>query len=307
MRGKRAVFAAMCLGILCMLSACSHAPSEGEGYIYYINAENDNLQKEAYDLKGKTGRDAVEDLLKSLSETSEDEEYLAPVSGKIRVQDFTLDGGNLLIDFNPALKELKPEDGVLMRAAIVQTLLQVEEVEWVAFTVEGKPLLDSAGREIGFLNEDSFVQNTGSKLNSYQAASLKLYFADADGEKLVEEMKDVKYSSNISVEKLIVEQLVKGPSKNNHYPLLNPDTKILGVSIKDGICYVNFDEEFLISAYDVKPEITIYAVVDSLIAGTDASQVQISVNGEVDVMYMETIDLKQSFGRDESWIKGADK
>ena len=43
---------------------------------------------------------------------------------------------------------------------------------------------------------------------------------------------------------------------------------------------MNFDSEFLDSAYDVKPEVAVYSLVNSLIEGTPASKVQITINGE---------------------------
>ena len=79
---------------------------------------------------------------------------------------------------------------------------------------------------------------------------------------------------------------------------MNPAAALLSVTIKEGTCYVNFDSEFLNSVYDVRPEITIYSIVNSLLEGTNAGNVQIMVNGEKNVAYQETVDLSQPIARD---------
>ncbi|MDD2981249.1 MAG: GerMN domain-containing protein [Hespellia sp.] len=303
---KKLIMLLICLCMVCIFSACEKVTRLENDYVYYINEEENALEKDRYDLQGKKGEDAVDDLLKHLSKESGDVKYIFPLSDGVKVQAYDLQDGNLTLDMNEAYASQKGTKSILIRAAVVLTLLQVADVDRVAITVDGVPLTDMEGQEVGFMDENSFVQNTGSTLNSYQTASLKLYFADENGDQLLEESKDVKYSSNISLEKLIVEQLIKGPTKSTHYPVINPATKLLGISIKDGICYVNFDENFLVSACDVKPEITIYSIVNSLIDGTNASQVQISVNGETNVTYMEKVDLNQVFNRDTGWIKEAD-
>ena len=158
------------------------------------------------------------------------------------------------------------------------------------------------GAVIGLMNEDDFVENTGSSLSSYQSGTLTLYFANKKGDKLVEQKMDVRYSSNVPKEKLIVEKLMQGPTGNGAYPTINPDTNLLSVTIKDHVCYVNFDSTFLTSVYDVLPEITIYSLVDSIIAGTEATQVQITINGETKAVYMEKIDLSQPLEKDMDWV-----
>ena len=70
--------------------------------------------------------------------------------------------------------------------------------------------------------------------------------------------------------------------------------------MKEGICYVNFDSEFQNSVYDVRPEVTVYSLVNSLIEGTNAGSVQIMVNGEKNVSYQESVDLSQPLVRDLS-------
>ena len=106
----------------------------------------------------------------------------------------------------------------------------------------------------------------------------------------------------MSREKLIVEKLMQGPSGSDAYPTINPDANLLSVTIKDGICYVNFDSTFLTGAYDVLPEVTIYSIVNSLIEGTEAQQVQITINGEADAKYMEAVDLSQPLEEKEELV-----
>ncbi len=168
--------------------------------------------------------------------------------------------------------------------------MQVGGVAYVKFTVEGEELCDEEGKEIGYMNRDMFVENTGSSLHSYQDGNIHLFFADEAGNRLVEEEVSVRYNSNMSVEKLIVEQLIKGPSTEGAYPTVSPKTKILGV-------YVNFDEEFLNACYHVSPEVMVYSVVNSLVEGGEMGQVQILINGKTDVSFQDSISLERPFSR----------
>ena len=184
-----------------------------------------------------------------------------------------------------------------MRAATVHTLEQIGGVDYIKFTVEGEELRDSEGKEEGYMNHDSFVENTGSSIHTYQEGSLHLFFANETGDKLTEEIVSVRYNSNMSVEKLITEQLIKGPSMEGAYPTLPPETKILGVSVRDGICYVNFDEGFLDMDYKISPQVRIYSVVNSIVAGGETGQVQILVNGKADATYQGSVGLEKPLSR----------
>ena len=114
---------------------------------------------------------------------------------------------------------------------------------------------------------------------------------------------EANYTSNMPLEKLIVEKLMGGPKKSGSYPTLNPAASVLGVTSRDGICYVNFDSEFLNSIYDVKPEVTIYSLVNSLVGVNGIETVQITVNGETNVKYMDTVDLSKPLRKDTTWIE----
>ena len=66
---------------------------------------------------------------------------------------------------------------------------------------------------------------------------------------------------------------------------------LLGVSVKDGICYVNFDEGFLAQDYQVSPGAGRLLPGELLVDNGDGEvrAVQISVNGESDISFRNTV------------------
>ena len=63
--------------------------------------------------------------------------------------------------------------------------------------------------------------------------------------------------------------------------MINPETKIVNILTKDGICYVNLDSSFLTVVNNVSTEVAVYAIVNSLVELDNINKVQILVNGEV--------------------------
>lgn len=126
-----------------------------------------------------------------------------------------------------------------MRAGLVRTFVQVPEVERVTLLIDGDPLKDSKGREIGTMTADSFLENSGREIYQYQYATLTLYFANEAGDHLVKETRRVPYSTNIPLERVVVEQLMKGPKEDGHYAVLPDTMNVLSVTTSDRIAYVN--------------------------------------------------------------------
>ncbi|MCC2253311.1 GerMN domain-containing protein [Ruminococcus sp. CLA-AA-H200] len=284
---------ALCLCLAVLLSGCGRTGGDGDSFIYCLNADRTGLVKTEWDIPEGDVLTAAEAVLDQLGTVPEDIDCTAPLPENVSVQSCELSGTILEVDFSGTYLDIGSLEEKLIRAAVVQSLMQIEGVNAVSFTVDGSPLTDSEGATVGLMNGDDFVENTGSSPSSYQTDTLTLYFADESGEKLVEETQDVRYSSNVSKDKLIVEKLMQGPKGSDAYPTINPAANLLSVTTKDGICYVNFDSTFLTGAYDILPELTIYSIVNSLIEGTEAHLVQITINGESNETYMETVDLTQ--------------
>ena len=293
-----------CLCLSVMLASCGKRTDVGkeDPFIYCLNEDRTGLTKISYDFPEGNSEETARAVLEELKEPAEEIEYTAPIPKEVKVQGCRLRGSILDVDFNSAYLEMGALEEKLVRAAIVQSLVLIDGINAVSFTVDGEMLKDSTGFPVGLMNEDDFVENTGSSPTAYQTDTLTLYFADKEGDSLVPREVDVRYSSNVSREKLIVEKLMQGPSGSGAYPTINPDANLLSVTIKDGICYVNFDSTFLTGAYDVLPEVTVYSIVNSLVEGTEAQQVQITINGETDAKYMETVDLSQPLEAKEELV-----
>ena len=270
------------LAMLCiLLCGCEQQASAEEMYVYYINADGNALIQATYP---KTTVEGALDKLKNHS--------VLPKA--VEVEEVKLKNGNLDIYFNSAYAEMNKSTEVLVRAAIVQTLVQVENVNFVSFYVNEQALMDSNGNPIGMMRAEDFVQSTGSSIDSYQTTDLTLYFANKEGKMLCTSKKtNVRYNVNTTIERLVVEQLIKGTSASGTQPTVPKSTKILGVSVKEGICYVNLDSKFVTDSYDLSPEVAVYSVVNSVIENGNVTKVQILIDGASDVVYKNTIDLSR--------------
>ena len=297
---KRIRIFALALAVLvsvAALSACGRSDPENdedyESFIYCLNADSTGLVKEECEIPDGGPEEQAGQVLKLLGEQSDDLEYIRPIPEDVEVIGFALTGSILEVNFSSTYLDIERIQEKLIRAAVVQSLVRIEGINAVRFMIGGEPFKDSSGAETGLMNEDDFVGNTSSSPSSYQTDMLTLYFANADGNRLVEQKTTVRYSSNVSKDKLIVEKLMQGPAGSSAGPTINPNANLLSVTTKDDICYVNFDSTFLDGEYDILPELTIYSIVNSLIEGTEARQVQITINGESNAEYMDTVDLSQ--------------
>ena len=285
---KRSIL--ICLALCMLLCGCKGNHQAEEMNIYYLNADGNALLQEVYPKMG---------IEKALGKVKE----LSVITQGVTLEGYESNAGQLSLYFGKEYGELSRATEVLYRAALVQTLTQVEGVAFVSIYVEGQPLADGDGNAIGLMRAEDFVQNTGSSIDSYQTTNLTLYFANKDGKLLKESKKsDVRYHANTSMEKLVVEKLMKGTSASAARSTIPKTTKLLGVSLKDGICYVNFDSKFILDSYDLNPEVAIYSVVNSIIANGNATKVQILIDGASDVVYKNSVDLSRPLEWNERMI-----
>ena len=100
-----------------------------------------------------------------------------------------------------------------------------------------------------------------------------------------------------------MEQLIAGPTEEGFYATIPKDTKVMSVTTKDGVCYVNLDTGFTAQGYDVLGTVTIYSIVNSLTDLPGITSVQILVNGETNINYKDNISLGTTFQKNPEIVE----
>lgn len=294
---------ALVLGAV-VFSGCGKKETESKYKIYYVNEEQGEVLAESFVPSEETTQTMLEEMTEKLNKKNAEGHTLLPEN--IEIQSCVDDDGMIRVDFNQEYHDLNPVDEVLLRASIVKDYVQIPNIYLVTITAEGTPIVDSQGQEIGAMSLDSFLENTGKEIMAYQYKELNLYFTNEEGNQLVPEARQVYYNGNTPIEKVIVEQLLRGPGESGHYATLPSDTRIVGVSVADGIAYVNLGKQFVDEALPVDAQIPIYSIVNSLIDAGNVSQVQISINGDTSLLFKDKVDMNQLFQANHELEKGGE-
>lgn len=300
------LFVTMIFLVSMLLTGCSEKAeekAEGEYDVYYINLNETGLVKESYAAKGTEIKELISELLDAMCDPKEEKEHFSLLGENTSIQEYRYENGNVELNMQEGYGSLPTTREVLVRAGLVRTLVQIDGVESVSILVAGEPLTDGKGQTIGMMNEQSFIENSGKEINSYKSKTLTLYFTNAEGNVLTEESRRLYYSSNVSLEQVIVEQLIKGPRTEICYATLPVETKVMGVTVVDKICYVNFDKTFAESALSVQEQIPIYSIVNSIIENCSVNKVQISIDGESDIIFRETMKLSELYKMNRDLIQ----
>ncbi len=282
----------------CASGAGSSVGDEAENVVYCLDDEEESLEFEPYTDDGQNMEESIDGYLKAIIAGPKEAKHKRLLTENVTVQGCEVVNGNVTIDFSKEYHEMEKPREVLVRAGIVRSLMKVPHVKGVMFTVNGKPITDSKGQEIGAMTSDTFIENAGRQINTYSHASINLYYASEDGKHLKRESRAIYYSSSMPLEWAIVERLIDGPKVRGNHPTVPPNVQIVSVTNSDGICYVNLDSSFQANVLTVSPEATIYSIVNSLVEDCNVQSVQFSVNGESDVEFANGLSLKQPFTAD---------
>lgn len=270
---------------------------------YYVNGDETQLLPEAYDPEEETAEYMLQELITRLNDEQRLSDKASLLPEGVHIDSYEIRDTLLHLEFNLRYTQMGRTREILTRTGIVKTFVQVPGIDSVEIYVGKEPLTDTKGQTVGVLTEDSFVEMEGSDGDAYSYDCFTLYFTDSTGTCLVEEKRSVYYKRTIPKERVILEQLAKGPMEKGHYPVISENTAVVGVTMADGVCYADLNRAFVDSPLAVSEDVAVYAVVDSLLAAGDAQRVQILVNGETQETYGENMQLYHFYSWNEKLIR----
>lgn len=290
----------VCVFITVSLTGCGASSSKNQFTIYYVNQERTALDE--YKTKLDESADA-QALVNEMDKARKKSTFIPARPAYVKVDHVQTDGQNVYIYYTDTYKSMDNATEVLYRAAVVKTLTQLPEVDHVMFYVDGAPATYADGTVIGMMSADDFVEASGSNSADIQSADIKLYFANAKGDKLIPMDMNVTYNKNVPIERVVVEQLINGPGISGYYRTLPANVKLLGISVTDGTCYVNLDSTFIDGMVNAAEMVPVYSIVNSLCDIPQIDRVQILINGESNRMYRESISLETKFTNNEDIVQ----
>ena len=302
-----AVIAGMLIIGMYVLSACSDAGKgaendveelgENQYLVYYLDETGQALTSEVY--TAKVEDDPIKqahELWEVMQSPDDGRKHTSTVRWDITIVDTRLSDEVLSVYFTDSYSQLAVEDEVMFRASYVKTMTQIQGIKYVSFYVNEQPLQDAIGNPVGIMLASDFIDDIGS--GSYRTGvDLSIYYGNADSDKLAPERITIGYGKEASVERVIIEQLIKGPGEENHIRTVPATLTLLSVKTKDGICYVDFDSVLTDEILPVSPAVTVYSIVNSLCELSNVNKVQISVKSSTNIIFGDTIDLSQPLER----------
>ncbi len=276
--------------------------------IYCINNQETKLVDEKYETE--TTDDAaklIDELIERLRSAPAEITYKQAIPDDVAVNSWEIKDGLLTVDFSDSYNALIGVSEVLRRACVVKTLSQADGVLSVQYTVGGQPLMYSEINPVGAMSADDFIDNTDGETTYYQTVQVALYYTDAKGEKLFQTRHNVEFDGTISLEELVIRQLIDGPLETDALaPVIPERTKINKVSYKDGICYVDLNEEFLDGRDGVSNKVIVYSLVNSLVEIGSVTKVQFSIDGKIIASYRESVPIDLPIERNLEIIENTD-
>lgn len=283
------------------------ALKSNEIYAYFVNADKTNLVPMVYTLEaGLEVPEQAAALVQYLAEETEDTDCQSPIPDGITFQESRpgTRHGTLEISFRIRYDAVDAQALLFFKGCVVKTLTQLEDVNRISILLTD---VTNSDEETATVSEnfdaDSFAMSFGGENGYLQKGTIILYFSNASGEMLKDYYKTVEISNNTSLARVVVESLIAGPAADGYIPTLSEDTKIRNLSVKDGICYVDLSEEFYNTDNQLKNDLIVYSVVNSLVELPTVSKVQFLNNGEKQMFFRETMPFDGIFERNLDLIE----
>ena len=258
--------------------------SSGSGYnIYYIKQADTGIGAFAYQLTATTESGIIDECLQALAVPPDDANYREVLSGDVVVDHYTYEKDRRLLTlyFTDAYRNQSDSQELLARAAIVKTMTQFRGIiDYVSFGIGSGYLTDENG-EVMKMKSADYVSAITNDLDRLEDANLTLYYITQDGTGLKKYETSQRYYNynKDSMAAVLMDVLLRGPVTDEYLASMASDVQVRNIHISEGVCTVDFNQSFLKAPENVRFELSVYSVVNSLCTLPDVSQVKITVDG----------------------------
>ena len=271
--------------------------------LYYGDINNEKLVVEKRQVSYRREEDKYRVALEELIKGPQDENHRANIPPETKVYGTIKQGSDLIVDFSRELNRFGGSVAeIVARGSIVNTLTQFAEIDRVKILVEGEEYIGPSGQPLGFMGPFSISAEPPPQ----EKAEVILYFANRDATAVIGETRSITVLPDTDREKFIrvvLEELIRGPQREELRPTIPAGVKVLSVKIEEGIASVDFSQEMQIQhpGGAAGEAMTINSIVNTLTEFAYIERVKMTVEGEP--MLIEHVFLEEPVGRNEGMIE----
>lgn len=276
------VIALLMAGLLFLCSGCAGLHESGKVKLeFYYRVSSDSprgsaVTTETRYLKSDAIPVVMDALLKGpLKESGK----MRTFPENVRLRSYAMNEGILTLDLSEAFASLSGYDLMLAQYCIVLTLSQLDNVDGINLTVDGKKVPGGAS---GILTTTN-VLFTGEIEDPYTISS-QLYFPTKEGASMGVEYRVITVNTVDSVGQSqgVLNELLAGPKEVELKPCLIGGTMQVS-SIQGNVCTVTIDEEALgnLISDESTFELKLYSIVNSLTELDSIDKVVFLLHGEL--------------------------
>ena len=277
MNGKRLLLLA---GLLALAAGCAAPPAEeaGEGCCLYYSALDDRYAPLALDCEpygAELPAEPVPALVRALLDGPETPGLSSPFPEGVRLLDWALEEeGVLHLDLSEQYGGLTGVDLTVADACLTLTLCQVEGVDAVYVTVEGREI---PYRPVQALTPEELFLSDG--MDAPASVTLPFWYPRADGTGLAAETRELAAGDTLLQD--VLTSWADGPSGQGLEAALPQGAEVRSVTLEDGLCTVDLSQAFLdgLPADSGQARLAVYALVNTLAGVDGVEQVQLLVEG----------------------------
>ncbi|MGN0346641.1 MAG: GerMN domain-containing protein [Lachnospiraceae bacterium] len=143
--------------------------SEKANYLFFLNKDGNALMQEQDTAIEEhpewSMEEQVEHFVTRLSDVPLQIEWKAPLRLGFSLDSWNVEGTELILCLSESYYDLSPTDEILVRAALVKTLTQVDGIDRVSFWILNEPLKDATGNAVSAMTADCFLDNEIGGMN----------------------------------------------------------------------------------------------------------------------------------------------
>ena len=293
----------LCAVLLLLILLCGCAGQRVE-YInpirfYYCSADasfnqpGGTLASETRELRNT--QISIDEILRLYFAGPQSDTLVSPFPAGIAFSDVRIQDGMLTLRLSEQYAQLSGAARTEAAACLTLTFTQVRTIERVC--IETDDGVNEEQRQATYSAADFVLRDTSVTNPEWTAT---LYFWSPSSRQVRTEKRTVAYQTQDELPRLVLEQLLAGPTIQNLTNAVPQCTQCVDLSLSGGVCSVVLSQEFAACDTDVQTaQLAVRTLAATLCALPEVQSVQLSVIGTEDLAYCS---IREALTPADNWF-----